>query len=275
MPGVVRLNPDCILYDDDGHPVGVVLDGSVYRLQTETKLAIGHGLATEAKQDTLATEETVSGIETTANSIYTELQQKTEPDDLQKAVLYDGSGLQLAVKDGQFIDDHTQPAFLIAAHEHNTKQIHTAEMVFDELDNIHRIAVTGKVQTVTPPPPVGVSQITVAADDPLEMTGIHDTEYTLTSGLVFHLQQMVVGAEGDPTEKGSKVEVYFDDGEEHIVERIYVTGFTQYGIYPDTNITRSGLPLEGNGTSKLIIRRSRMGASSAQEIDAVLRGFEV
>ena len=42
------VSPAQILYDEGGHPVGVVLDGSIYRLQVEAKLAEGHGLATEA-----------------------------------------------------------------------------------------------------------------------------------------------------------------------------------------------------------------------------------
>lgn len=33
--------PARILYDENGNPVGVVLDGSIYRLQTEAKLAVG------------------------------------------------------------------------------------------------------------------------------------------------------------------------------------------------------------------------------------------
>lgn len=69
-------SPAAILYDESAHPVGVILDGAIYRLQTEAKLATGHGLATEAKQDTTITE----------------LQSRTKPTDLQKAVLYDAAG---------------------------------------------------------------------------------------------------------------------------------------------------------------------------------------
>jgi hypothetical protein len=35
------LSPASILYDADGHPVGVVLDGAVYRLQADAKVAKG------------------------------------------------------------------------------------------------------------------------------------------------------------------------------------------------------------------------------------------
>jgi hypothetical protein len=53
------LSPASILYDAEGHPVGVVLDGALYRLQVEAKLATGHGLATEA---TLAAIRDTDGI---------------------------------------------------------------------------------------------------------------------------------------------------------------------------------------------------------------------
>jgi len=42
------ISPAQVLYDEAGNPVGVILDGSIYRLQVEATLAAGHGLATEA-----------------------------------------------------------------------------------------------------------------------------------------------------------------------------------------------------------------------------------
>lgn len=41
MPGVVQLNPESVLYDADGNPVGVASDGSIYRLQSDSKIAKG------------------------------------------------------------------------------------------------------------------------------------------------------------------------------------------------------------------------------------------
>ena len=38
MPGVIRLNPDCILYDTSGNPIGVLDDSGIYRLQVEAKI---------------------------------------------------------------------------------------------------------------------------------------------------------------------------------------------------------------------------------------------
>jgi hypothetical protein len=86
------------------------------------------------------------------------------------------------------------------------------------------------------------------------------------------LQQIVAGAALDS--KGSKVEVLFDNGTLHTIERVYVTGFTNFGSYPDTNTARDGVVLVGNGTNRIIIRRERLSGGSAQEVDAVVRGYE-
>lgn len=190
--------------------------------------------------------------------------------------LYDADGCLILVKDGETMSDEENRGMLIAGHDHIGEKIRFAEMLEDPVDGVWRMAVVGKVQQVVPPPPPGVDRTLIAADDPLSITGTHDTEYIITTGKTFYLQHIAVGAEGDPTEKGSKIEIYYkEDSTEHIVERVYVTGFTQYGIYPDTDISRDGTSLTGDGTAKIIIRRSRMGASSAQEIDVVLRGYEL
>jgi len=106
-------SPAVILYDSAAHPVGVELDGSIYRLQTQTKLATGHGLATEAKQDVLeasltsiegdtdnldvalssrASESTADLIRAKTDNLDVALSTRTKPSDLQKTVLHDGSG---------------------------------------------------------------------------------------------------------------------------------------------------------------------------------------
>jgi len=56
MPGVIRLNPDCILYDEDGHPVGIVEDNGDYRLLTTANSTL-YDVAGNA----IAVEEDVSG----------------------------------------------------------------------------------------------------------------------------------------------------------------------------------------------------------------------
>jgi hypothetical protein len=120
--------------------------------------------------------------------------------------------------------------------------------------------------------------VTIDASSPLIVgpnPTSHTTEYVIANGKTFFIQQIIAGAEADPSEKGSKIEVaYFDGTTEHLVDRVYVTGFTQFGIYPDTSKTRDGTTMTGNGTTKVIrVKRQRM-STSGQEIDAVVRGYE-
>ena len=53
-------SPVSILYDESGNPVGVVLDGSIYRLQVQTKV-----VRVDGEQINPATEETLAAIKDT------------------------------------------------------------------------------------------------------------------------------------------------------------------------------------------------------------------
>lgn len=108
MPGTVNLNPSSILYDENGNPVGVILDGSIYRLQTETKLEPGHGLATEATLDAFhanfenedfAQETTLSGIDTTLTALE-DRGQENMAGSLPVVVASDQSNIDTNVHDG-------------------------------------------------------------------------------------------------------------------------------------------------------------------------------
>lgn len=142
------------------------------------------------------------------------------------------------------------------------------------VDDKRRLAVSGKVILAPAPVPPGGTPITIAADNPLSLNSTHETLYTITTGKSFKLQQIVFGAEGDPTERGSKLEVIFRNASgDHVIERLYVTGFSQYVNYADVGKSRDGNVLSGNGTNKIVVRRMRLSGSS-QEIDVVVRGFE-
>ncbi|MHA2334281.1 MAG: hypothetical protein ACXAEU_19795, partial [Candidatus Hodarchaeales archaeon] len=111
---------------------------------------------------------------------------------------------------------------------------------------------------------------------PLEVASLETHNYTITNGKTFYIQQIVVGAEGDPTEKGSKVEVhYFDGTTEHLIDRLYITGFTAFGSYPDASLARDDTELVGDGSTKTIrVKRIRMSGGT-QEVDVVIRGYEL
>ena len=146
-----------------------------------------------------------------------------------------------------------------------------------EDDGVLRLAILGKVVIAPSPIPDTATAVTIAADTPLVVgaqPSIHSTEYIIPDGEAFTLQQLTAGAEGDPTEKGSKVEVYYFDGTvDHLIERVYVSGFSLSTSYPDVELARDGTPMVGDGSTKKIrIDRIRM-SGTAQELDSVVRGF--
>ncbi len=150
-----------------------------------------------------------------------------------------------------------------------------------QISGLHRLAITGQVTVQIPPPPQGGIKLTVSADTPLAISNSnspHLTEYEITNGKTLHIQQIVAGCQGDPSADGSKCEYFYWDGTtERLLDRIYIVGQTQFGNYPDTSETRDGtamigMPTAGEGT--LRIYRSRL-SNSSQEIDTVIRGYEV
>jgi hypothetical protein len=70
--------------------------------------------------------------------------------------------------------------------------------------------------------------------------------------------------------------VYWREGAgptDHLISRIYLTGQTVNLVLPNVHETRDGTSMTGNGTNTyIVIRRERL-STSAQEIDAEVRGF--
>jgi hypothetical protein len=147
-------------------------------------------------------------------------------------------------------------------------------LIFDTTDQIHRLAVSAKVSITPPQPPASAIPIQINADTPLNVSSTITSSYLIPSGSVFHMQQVTAGSEGDPNEKGSKVEVYYSSSisGEKIIERIYINGFSQFGSYPDTAFTRDGTAMSGSNSGRIIVKRIRLGGQSL-EIDCVVRGF--
>jgi hypothetical protein len=165
---------------------------------------------------------------------------------------------------------------LLVVGEDGATTARALDVRVDPIDGIRRLQIEGKVVSSAPPPPPGGTAVTIAADSPLAITSTQTASYTIPNGKTFYVQQVVCGAEGDPTEKGSKIEVlYYDGTTEHIVDRLYITGFTQYGSYPNTGTSRDGTAMTGDGSTKLIrVKRYRLSGSS-QEVDAVVRGYYI
>jgi len=147
------------------------------------------------------------------------------------------------------------------------------DIIEDDEDGIKRLQIKGKVSVSAPATPATATSVTIAGDDPLDISTTQNESYTIPDGETFTLTSVSAGAEGDPTEKGSKVEViYYDGTDEHLISRIYITGQT-VSVYPDTSITRDGTSMTGDGSTKtIIVRRLRLSGTS-QEVDAVARGY--
>jgi len=147
----------------------------------------------------------------------------------------------------------------------------------DPDDSKRRVEVIGKVSISVPSPPPATTSVQINADTPLSISGTSTAIYIIPSGVTFHLQQIVAGCQGDPTESGSKIEIFYRDSSSvgHLIERVYIQGFSAFGIYPDTVKSRDGTTMVGNGTTTQIrVNRVRLSGSS-QEVDAVVRGYVV
>ena len=191
------------------------------------------------------------------------------PGDSPAVILYDATGNALAVSDGVTIPASTKGLLF---HGKDIEGKAALPHVLHQ-SGFDSLSVVGSVSVVPPMSPPGTTVVTIAADMPLDISGVVDTEYVIPDETTFHLQQITAGAEGDPTEKGSKIDVlYYDGAIEHIIDRLYVSGFTTTVSYPSIGEARDGTDLLGNGsTKKIVVRRIRLSGTS-QEVDAVVRG---
>jgi hypothetical protein len=145
----------------------------------------------------------------------------------------------------------------------------------DPQDGSNRLQIEGKVSIVAPAAPPNTTPVSIDNSTPLPITGTTDVYYAITNNKTFTVMQLIGGAEGDPTEKGTVVEIFYDDiGTLRIIDRLYLSGQT-VSVYPNTSQARDGTALTGNagGTKRILLRRRRL-SNSAQEVDAVVRGYE-
>jgi hypothetical protein len=149
-----------------------------------------------------------------------------------------------------------------------------ADVITDSTDDINRVAVVGKVSITDPEPPAATTAVLIPAYDPLEISATDDTEYVIPDGKRLTIQTVYVTAEGDPTVKGSGVNIVYDmNGTEELVTMIHIMG-QPYSQYPNTAVTFDGTYLDGNtaGTNKVIVRRLRFSNNSL-EVVGVVRGY--
>lgn len=154
----------------------------------------------------------------------------------------------------------------------------------DAIDSTYHVPIVGKV-TVSPPetPPAAVRVSIFTSDADLELNGAgspDDQTYTITNGKTFTLQTVSGGAQGDPTESGSRIDVLYEDGgasppgSEHLIARIYIVASTN-GLVPLRAVALDGTSLDGDGsTKKIILRRIRL-SNGNQELFGLVVGHEI
>jgi len=160
-----------ILYDVNGNPVGVTLDGAVYRLETEGKVLNSSGAqidpATEAKLETvralLASIKDTDGIKKITDGI----QLQASANGFGSVKLEDGSSTRKAYIDESF-----------------------------------RLAVSANV--VVPPTSVAVNIQVVS-----NLNGTSDDVYVIPNGKTLTVSRFAGGAEGNRN-RGSVVSLYYD-----------------------------------------------------------------
>lgn len=185
----------------------------------------------------------------------------------------DANGLNLDVADGVSTPANTRGIMIAGKDEGGMTRIPT--ITVDPQDNKKRVEITGKVSVSTPDAPPSSTPRTVEANTPLGISATSTTNYVIPNGVTFTLLSVTAGSEGDPNERGNKVEVSYVDAASvvHLIERIYISSQT-IQIYPNTDRARDETIMVGNGTTtQLRIVRYRLGGGTT-ECDVIVRGFE-
>lgn len=150
-----------------------------------------------------------------------------------------------------------------------------AAVTTDSTDGRNKVWIQGSVSIVSPEAPAAATAVMILGDSPLDMNNTEDsTAYVIPDGETFTLQQIIAGAEGDTTERGTAIEVFYDDvGTDRLIFREYITGFTS-SVTVNLSEARDGTALTGNagGTKTIFLRRRRLSGGSL-EVDAVAFGF--
>ena len=212
----------------------------------ETKVATETTLATRASEATLASIKDTAGVKKITDELPAGTQEigkvaqgtKGAGSNGWPVVLYDGAGNPVTI---------TNDA------------------------GVYRVEITGKVQTVGAIPPPATTPVRINADTPLTVRS-HDTSFVIPTGETFYMQAVTAGNE-DPT-KGAVIEVLYDNGTEHLVERIYTNGETIQIGFPDLSSARDGTVLVGNGSHTIVVRRTKYSGSNIA-VDAGVQGYTV
>jgi hypothetical protein len=285
MAGVVVVNqPAVTLYDSSGNEIAPAKETTLASLEgkdfaTQTTLATRASEATLeaarlllvaldgkdfATQTTLATRSSEATLEA-ARLLLVSIKNT---DGIKK--ITDGVQLNAGTAEIGKVAQGTKAAgadaWPIALFDEDGNAIDT------QLDaGVRRLEIAGKVQVTGAVPPPATTPVIIYAATPLSV-GSNDTSFTIPNGETFYLQGAIAGNE-DPT-KGASIEIIYDNGTEHLIERVYTAGQTISIGYSDLSAARDGTALVGNGSHAIIVRREKYGGTNIA-IDAVVSGYTV
>ena len=224
-------------------------------------------LSTRATEATLASIKDTAGVKKITDAL------PVGDNRLGKVKLVDANDVALDLARDTTIPANTRG--LMVMGEDASGKAQAADIRKDTVDNIRRLQIEGRVSVTAPVAPPSTTAVSIASDSPLSITSDSTTNYVITNAKTFYLQQVVAGSEGDTSERGSVVEVlYYDGSTEHIIERVYLNGFTTSISLNNINKSRDGTTMTGDGSTKQIRVRRRRLSGSSQEVDAVVRGYE-
>jgi hypothetical protein len=188
-----------------------------------------------------------------------------------KVVLYDDvNNVALAAADGVAIPANTR-GFMIMGQDADNH----SHFLHIEDDGVLKVAARPPVA------PAGTTEFILSVPDGSLSIGAppvyHDAESAvIANGANLYLQSFTAGAAGDPTEKGSRVDLLWKEGAGptyHTIDRMYVAGQSVTLVLPDTHEARDGTVLTGNGSNtRLVLRRYRL-SNASQEVDGIIRGY--
>lgn len=149
----------------------------------------------------------------------------------------------------------------------------------DAIDGIYRVPFVGKVSLAPPVvPPAAVRKTIFTADADLVLNGAgspDDQTLVITNGKTFTVSTVEGGAQGDPTESGSRIDViYYDGTTEHLVSRLYVVADTTPQS-PQTDTALDGTVMTGDGSTKTIIMRRIRLSNGGQQLFGLVVGHEI
>lgn len=273
-------NPAVIIFDTAGTELSTATDplrvdptGTTTQPVSATSLPLPAGAATEATLVTLLTQATGATIQAVLEAIRDTTGIKKITDALPVGSNTIGKVQLRNPGDTLDLGDATNPVRVDPTGTTSQPSVledsSGNEVTITEDAGIRRLEILGKVSIVGAVPPPDTNSALIAADTPLTV-GNNTITFVIPDGETFHLQTVIAGNE-DPT-KGSVIEVFFNDGAQHLITRVYTSGQTVELGFPDVIVARDGTSLVGNGVNTIDVRRAKFSGTNIA-IDAVVSGY--